>query len=66
MDYGYFRLLFDKYINNNEVCFKFYFSVYEGTTKEKEMKKLRDRISIIFGKYSEEKSENRYVFVNLI
>ena len=41
-------------------------SSYEGTTKEKEMKKLRDRISIIFGKYSEEKPENRYVFVNLI
>lgn len=65
-DYGYFRLVFDKYINDNKVCFKFYFSVYEGTTKEKEMKKLRDRISIMFGKYSEEKSENRYVFVNLI
>lgn len=65
-DYGYFRLIFDKYINNNDVCFKFYFSVYEGTTKEKEMKKLRDRISIMFGKYSEEKSKNRYVFVNLI
>jgi len=30
------------------------------------MKKLRDRISIIFEKYSEEKPENRYVFVNLI
>lgn len=65
-DYGYFRLIFDKYINNNEVCFEFYFSVYEGTTKEEEMKKLRDRISRMFGKYSEEKLENKYVFVNLI
>lgn len=65
-DYGYFRLVFDKYINNNEVCFEFYFSVYEGTTKEEEMKKLRNRITIMFGKYSEEKLENRYVFVNLI
>ena len=65
-DYGYFRLIFDKYINNNEVCFEFYFSVYEGTTKEEEMKKLRDRISRMFGKYLEEKLENKYVFVNLI
>lgn len=65
-DYGYFRLIFDKYINNNEVYFEFYFSAYEGTTKEEEMNKLRDRISRMFGKYSEEKLENRYVFVNLI
>ena len=65
-DYGYFRLILDKYVNSDEVNFEFYFSVYNGTTKEAEMRKLMDRISRLFGKYSKEKSENKYVFIKLI
>ena len=39
-DYGYFRMIFDKYIENSEVKFYFTFIVYEGTTEDKERKKF--------------------------
>ncbi|MFR4756222.1 MAG: AbiH family protein [Streptococcus salivarius] len=44
-DYGYFRMIFDKYVENSEVKFYFIFRKYKGTTKDKERKKLVKSIS---------------------
>lgn len=65
-DYGYFRMIFDKYIGNSEVKFYFTFIVYEGTTEAKERKKLVKSISELFGKYSIDKEKNTDIFKNLI
>lgn len=65
-DYGYFRMIFDKYVDNSEVKFYFILNVYEGTTKDKERKKLVRNISKIFGKYSIDKEKNTDIFKNLI
>lgn len=65
-DYGYFRMIFDKYIGNSEVKFYFTFIVYEGTTEDKERKKLVKSISELFGKYSIDKEKNTDIFKNLI
>lgn len=65
-DYGYFRMIFDKYVDNSEVKFYFIYNVYEGTTKDKERKKLVRNISKIFGKYSIDKEKNTDIFKNLI
>ncbi|CVX52768.1 lmo0472 [Streptococcus pneumoniae] len=65
-DYGYFRMIFDKYIENSEVKFYFTFIVYEGTTEDKERKKLVKSISELFGKYSIDKEKNTDIFKNLI
>lgn len=65
-DYGYFRMIFDKYIENSEVKFYFTFIVYEGTTEDKERKKLIKNISELFGKYSIDKEKNTDIFKKLI
>lgn len=65
-DYGYFRMIFDKYIENSEVKFYFTFRVYKGTTEDKERKKLVKSISELFGKYSIDKEKNTDIFKNLI
>lgn len=65
-DYGYFRMIFDKYIDNSEVKFYFTFIVYEGTTEDKERKKLVKSISELFGKYSIDKEKNTDIFKKLI
>lgn len=65
-DYGYFRMIFDKYVDNSEVKFYFILNVYEGTTKDKERKKIVRNISKIFGKYSIDKEKNTDIFKNLI
>lgn len=65
-DYGYFRMIFDKYIENSEVKFYFTFIVYKGTTEDKERKKLVKSISELFGKYSIDKEKNTDIFKNLI
>ena len=65
-DYGYFRMIFDKYIENSEVKFYFTFIVYEGTTEDKERKKLIKSISELFGKYSIDKEKNTDIFKKLI
>lgn len=65
-DYGYFRMIFDKYVDNSEVKFYFTFKVYKGTTEYKERKKLVKNISEIFGKYSIDKEKNTDIFKNLI
>ena len=65
-DYGYFRMIFDKYVENSEVKFYFIFRKYKGTTKDKERKKLVKSISELFGKYSIDKEKNTDIFKNLI
>ena len=65
-DYGYFRMIFDRYVENSEVKFYFIFRVYEGTTEDKERKKLVKSISELFGKYSIDKEKNTDIFKNLI
>lgn len=65
-DYGYFRMIFDKYVENPKVKFYFTFKVYEGTTEDKERKKLIKSISELFGKYSIDKEKNTDIFKNLI
>lgn len=65
-DYGYFRMIFDKYVENSEVKFYFTFRMYEGTTEDKERKKLVKSISELFGKYSIDKEKNTDIFKNLI
>ena len=51
-DFGYFRLIFDKYIDNDEVNFYFTYRVYTGTTEEKQRRQLIKGVSKIFGEYS--------------
>lgn len=65
-DYGYFRMIFDKYVENPKVKFYFTFKVYEGTTEDKERKKLIKSISELFGKYSIDKEKNTDIFKKLI
>ena len=59
-------MIFDRYVENSEVKFYFTFSVYEGTTEDKERKKLVKSISELFGKYSIDKEKNTDIFKNLI
>lgn len=65
-DYGYFRMIFNKYVENPKVKFYFTFKVYEGTTEDKERKKIVKKISELFGKYSIDKEKNTDIFQNLI
>lgn len=65
-DYGYFRMIFEKYLERENVIFYFVFKVYPGTTKEKERKKLIKSISELFGEYSIDKENNTDIFKNLI
>ena len=64
-DYGYFRMIFDEYATKRDIIFEFCYTVYENTTKENEQRKLRDRISRLFGMYAEESKENKNVYKNL-
>ena len=61
-DYGYFRMIFEKYLERENVIFYFVFRVYPGTTKEKERKKLIKSISELFGEYSIDKENNTDIF----
>lgn len=65
-DYGYFRMIFEKYLERENVIFYFVFRVYPGTTKEKERKKLIKSISELFGEYSIDKENNTDIFKKLI
>lgn len=65
-DYGYFRMIFEKYLERENVIFYFVFKVYPGTTVEKERKKLIKSISELFGEYSIDKENNTDIFKKLI
>lgn len=64
-DYGYFQLIFDEYKENENLIFEFCYSVFEGTTKQNEIIKLREGISRIFGRYEKENDERKYTLKNL-
>ena len=64
-DYGYFQLIFDEYKENENLIFEFCYTVFEGTTKENEIIKLRDGISRLFGRYEKENNEKKYTLKNL-
>ena len=64
-DYGYFQLIFDEYKENENLIFEFCYTVFEGTTKENEIIKLREGISRIFGRYEKENDERKYTLKNL-
>lgn len=65
-DFGYFRLIFDKYIDNDEVNFYFTYIVYTGTTEEKQRSQLIKGISRIFGEYSIVRENSTDVLKHLI
>lgn len=58
-DYGYFRMIFDEYVNKKNVCFEFCYTLFEGTTEKNEIIKLREGISRLFGRYEKEKLDNQ-------
>lgn len=64
-DYGYFQLIFDEYKENENLVFEFCYTVFDGTTKENEIIKLREGISRIFGRYEKENVERKYTLKNL-
>lgn len=64
-DYGYFKMIFDRY-KDEETQFEFYYSVYEGTTEEKEYRKQVNAISRLFGIYSREKLGQSNIFQEMI
>lgn len=64
-DYGYFQLIFDEYKENENLIFEFCYTVFDGTTKENEIIKLREGISRIFGRYEKENVERKYTLKNL-
>ena len=64
-DYGYFQLIFDEYKESENLIFEFCYTVFEGTTKENEIIKLREEISKIFGRYEKENNERKYTLKNL-
>lgn len=64
-DYGYFQFIFDEYVKNENLIFEFCYTVFEGTTKENEIIKLRDGISRLFGRYEKENNEKKYTIKNL-
>ena len=64
-DYGYFQFIFDEYAKNENTIFEFCYTVFEGTTKQNEIIKLREGISRIFGRYEKENDERKYTLKNL-
>lgn len=64
-DYGYFQLIFDEYKENENLIFEFCYTVFEGTTKQNEIIKLREGISRILGRYEKENDERKYTLKNL-
>lgn len=64
-DYGYFQFIFDEYAKNENMIFEFCYTVFEGTTKQNEIIKLREGISRIFGRYEKENDERKYTLKNL-
>lgn len=65
-DYSYFRMIFDKFIENENTNFIFVYSVFKGTTREKQRRNLIQQVSSIFGDYSIEKRNNTDIFKELI
>lgn len=65
-DNGYFKMIFDRYVENENVIFYFVYKVYSGTSKEKERKKLIKGIGELFGEYSIDKENNTDTFKKLI
>lgn len=65
-DNGYFKMIFDKYVEKENVKFYFVYKVYSGTSKEKERKKLIKGIGELFGEYSIDKENNTDTFKKLI
>ena len=65
-DYSYFRMIFDKFIENENTNFIFVYSVFESTTREKQRRNLIQQVSSIFGDYSIEKRRNTDIFKELI
>ena len=64
-DYSYFQLIFDEYAKNENTIFEFCYTVFEGTTKQNEIIKLREGISRMFGRYEKENDERKYTLKNL-
>lgn len=65
-DNGYFKMIFDKYVEKENAIFYFVYKVYSGTSKEKERKKLIKGIGELFGEYSIDKENNTDTFKKLI
>lgn len=65
-DYGYFRMILEKYIAEEDVKFIFLYSVFEGTSEAKERRKIIANASALFGSYSIESTSNTALFHKLI
>lgn len=65
-DYSYFRMIFDKMIDNQNTKFIFVYNVFDGTTRDKQRRNLIQQISSLFGEYSIEKGSNTDIFRDLI
>ena len=65
-DYGYFKIMLDKFIPRNNVVFTFIYNVHSATTDVKARRDIIKRISSLFGEYSKLKQSNTDIFVNLI
>lgn len=65
-DFSYFRMIFDKYIKNEFTKFTFIYTVFKGTTNDKEKRKLIKNISAVFGEYSYSKNKNTDIFKELV
>lgn len=65
-DFSYFRMIFDIYIKNEFTKFTFIYTVFKGTTNDKEKRKLIKNISAVFGEYSYSKNKNTDIFKELV
>lgn len=65
-DYSYFRIILDRYVEEDDVIFTFVYSVYEGTSTEAERRKIVQNISALFGDYSIRKNSNTDIFKQLV
>lgn len=65
-DYSYFRIILDRYVEEDDVIFTFVYSVYEGTSTEAERRKIVQNISALFGDYSVGKNSNTDIFKRLV
>lgn len=65
-DFSYFRIILDRYVEEDDVIFTFVYSVYEGTSSEAERRKIVQNISALFGDYSIGKNSNTDIFKRLV
>ena len=64
-DYGYFQIIFDEYAIKENVYFEICYTVFDGTTKENEIIKLREGVSRLFGRYEKENNKRKNILKNL-